>query len=115
LTPLCKVCPVLEREVAYLRKLVDQLMADRGSRLATNPMVPPPVSIPPSLGGSPPPGLEKPFQITGEDGREYVITPDGTLDTKANYDRAMSMLDRQLAGKASYDQESDREAEGGEA
>jgi len=99
---------VLEREVAYLRKLVDQLMAHQGSRSA-GPTAPPPV-LPSPSGGSPPPGLEKPFQITGEDGQEYVITPDGTLDTQQNYDRAKTMLDRQLAGKASYDLETKEEA-----
>jgi hypothetical protein len=66
----------------------------------------------PSPPPTPPSPLPEPFEIKGEDGRQYIISPDGTLDTKENYDRSMAMLDRQLAGKASYDTEkAEREEE----
>jgi hypothetical protein len=107
----CPTCRILERQVTHLQGLVDRLMDTRGS-WAAGP------SLHPAVGSSPPSTplsteSAKPFQIRGEDGREYVITPDGTLDTKESYDRAMSMLDRTLAGKASYDRE-ETETEGGE-
>jgi hypothetical protein len=104
--PSCAACRVLEQQVAHLQGLVDRLM-----QVGPPPL--PGVATAPPLGptDAPPVPPEVPFQIRGEDGVEYVITPDGTLDTKANYERAMSMLDRTLAGKPSYDQ-GDTEPEG---
>lgn len=104
--PSCPACRVLEQQVAHLQGLVDRLMLERPGSLQA---VSVPTAVTPPVAPDTPP---VPFQIKGEDGVEYVITPDGTLDTKANYDRAMSMLDRQLAGKASYD--TGDEAEGGD-
>ena len=95
--PSCPTCRVLERKVAHLQGLVDKLMVGLPGSLQT-------VSVPSAVTPPIAPDVPAvPFQIKGEDGVEYVVTPDGTLDTKANYDRAMSMLDRTLAGKASYE------------
>jgi hypothetical protein len=95
--------------VRHLQGLVDRLMAERAEQAAREL----PASRILALGSSaaaeqPPPAVPSPLsaaplELKGEDGVQYVITPDGTLDTKANYDRAMSMLDRTLAGKAAYD------------
>ena len=86
---------MLQQQVAHLQGLVDRLMAERGTQPAASAL--PPATVPPPAATP-----TAPFQITGEDGREYVIV-DGKLDTLESYTRAMSMLERQLAGRASYD------------
>lgn len=92
----CPTCAVLREEVTFLRRLVER-QTD----------APPPLTpVPPAIAA---PATPMTFQdafpngLRDQHGTRYVITPDGTLDTEENYNRAMEMLDRQLSGTPSWE------------